>query len=208
MGNIFISEHLECACICVLCDRTMVDIADWMKQEIFVRLSHDYFTKCQILQAMSYRWADEHNTKMFPHEAYWCHNYRHQQPAMQCNVYFWLWRVISGGGCLVSPAPGPVFVWSRPVTLDTDTTLALAVTWRSHLRPALPERGLQDLRVKCRSWVKLIKTNQASIGEEDKVSFSVPGQIFFTFPLIVDFLSVFYIFELRMTWLDETQIQF
>ena len=82
MGNIFISAHLECACICVLCDRTMVDIADWMKQEIFVRLSHDYFTKCQILQAMSYRWADEHNTKMFPHEAYWCHNYRHQQ----CNA--------------------------------------------------------------------------------------------------------------------------
>ena len=182
----------------------MVDIADWMKQEIFVRLSHDYFTKCQILQAMSYRWADEHNTKMFPHEAYWCHNYRHQQ----CNAmftfgcfvkgYLWCWL-------LGLPAPGPVFVWSRPVTLDTDTTLALAVTWRSHLRAAR-ERVARSQRVKWGSSVKLIKTNQAS--NEVKVSFSVPGQIFFTFPLIVYFLSAFYIFELRMTWLDETQIQF
>ena len=41
--------------VAVYVSSVMVDIADWMKQEIFVRLSHDYFTKCQILQPMSYR---------------------------------------------------------------------------------------------------------------------------------------------------------
>ena len=54
MGTIFIFEHLVSVSVYV-CDGRLVDIADWMKQEIFVRLSHDYFTKCQILQPMSYR---------------------------------------------------------------------------------------------------------------------------------------------------------
>ena len=125
MGNIFISEHLECACICVLCDRTMVDIADWMKQDIFVRLSHDYFTKCQILQAMSYRWADEHNTKMFPHEAYWCHNYRHHHTnnAMQCLLlavkgYLWWWLpgLPSPWPCLCVISPRHPGHWHNPCT--------------------------------------------------------------------------------------------
>ena len=46
---------LSLSILCIVCDGRLVDIADWMKQEIFVRLSHDYFTKCQILQPMSYR---------------------------------------------------------------------------------------------------------------------------------------------------------
>ena len=54
--SIFMSAHFEFG-VYVFddVDVRLVDIADWMEQEIFVRLSHDYFTKCQILQPMSYR---------------------------------------------------------------------------------------------------------------------------------------------------------
>ena len=183
----------------------MVDIADWMKQEIFVRLSHDYFTKCQILQAMSYRWAQMNTTRR-------CFRMRHidAKPWIhQCNAMFtfgcfvkgYLWWLPGLPGpwpCLCAIAPRHPGHRHNPCT-RRDSEIS-SQTRAGRERVARSKSLMQKLCI-C---VKLTKNNQAS--EEDKVSFSAPGQIFFSFPLIVNFLSAFYIFELRMTWLDETQI--
>ena len=90
--------------VAVYVSSVMVDIADWMKQEIFVRLSHDYFTKCQILQAMSYRWAQMNTTRR-------CFRMRHNDAKPwihQCNAMFIFVCFVKGYlWCWLPGLPGP-----------------------------------------------------------------------------------------------------
>ena len=178
MEAIFISEHLVSVSVC---DGRLLDIADWMKQEIFVRLSHDYFTKCQILQPMSYRWADRHTTSCFRMMCIDAKYIKHSIFTLFC--YFLK-------GYLWSPS------WLWPPGCLSLCDLASSPWTPSHNPCTRRDSGISQEHKACKTDAEAVKFNQhqeqtieALVIIQTKVSFSAAAQIFFSFLL----LSIFFI---------------
>ena len=182
---------LSLSILCIVCDGRLVDIADWMKQEIFVRLSHDYFTKCQILQPMSYRWADQHNTWS------WCFRMRYIDAKYierhdRCNVYsaprFEGLSLSLHPACPPAPGlPGLCAISPRHPGHWTLTQPLHSAQPDSHISSHTKQPGLACNNSDAEA-VKLIRTVSKSwtnqVSEiQTQVSFSAPGQIFFSFLL-------------------------
>ena len=145
MEAIFISEHLVSVYVC---DGRLVDIADWMKQDIFVRLSHDYFTKCQILQPHVLQMSSSTHHNLFPHDVYWCQIYKNTTHALNIDFVLLFFEGLSLVPILpVAPGLPCLCAISPRHPGHRVTTLALAVTGRSQLTGA--QAGLA--RLGCRS---------------------------------------------------------
>ena len=206
--------YLWASCVC-LCGRV------WWQVGRYCRLdeARDF---CQTQSRLFYKMSDftahvlqmsrstQHMIMMFPHEVYWCQIYRETRP-LQCLLCTAFWRVISVAAPCLSPGPrlpGLCAISPRHPGHWT-LTQPLHSAWLAHLIPHQAARaGSQQL------WCRGCKVNQNYVNHELikfrrfrlRFPFQSPDKYFSVFYLWVFFSTL--IFESRMTWLDETQIQF